>query len=90
MIGEGVQVLSRFIPNPESSDLEKALASRDLVKQVVTFGYINKLPEILFMGDNPGTNKISEHVFERIEYSDQQIFEENVYPVYRLKLEDLE
>jgi len=84
------QVLCRLISNPESSDLEKATASRDLVKQVISFGYINELPEILFMGDVLKTNRIAEHVFKKIEYSDQNIFEEDIYPVYRLRLGDLE
>ncbi len=84
------QVLNRFVSNPESSDLEKAQASSLLVKQVITFGFINKIPEIYFMGDSAGTNRIAEHAFVRVPLEQHQhVFSGTDYPVYRLRLEHL-
>ena len=77
------QILSRFVSNPKASDLEKACASSLLVKNVITIGFLNNIPEIAFMGDHPGTNRISEHAFSTNETYDG-------FPVYRLKLKDLD
>lgn len=89
--GFGIQVLNRFVSNPEASDLQKASASRELVKHAITLGYLNNLTEILFVGDNTGTNRIAEHIFEKVDNSEYQEFlGETDYPVYRVKLRNLE
>ena len=89
--GHGIQVISRVIVNPEASRLEQAAASKELVKTVVTFGYINNLREIYFMGDHPGTNQIASHGFKSImPFEYKFIWPESEYPVYRLILGDLE
>jgi hypothetical protein len=89
--GFGIQVLSRMVFNPECSDLEKASASSELLKQVITIGYLNNLEHIYFVGDTEKTNRIASHVFTEVEYSDyMHVFSESKYPVYRLNLRELE
>lgn len=74
-----VQMLETLISNPEASDLEIASAMRELVKHAITIGYLKECGELYFIGDHSETNKIAERIFEKIEY-----------PVYRLRLADLE
>lgn len=89
--GSGVQVLNRVVVNPEASVLEQALASKEIVKAVITIGYLNGQSEIYYMGDHPGTNRIAQHAFKQIPYEDyKHIFGSSDYPVYRLRLEELE
>lgn len=89
--GHGVQVLSRMVLKPQATDLEKALASKEMVKTVITLGYMNQLDEIYFVGDNPGTNRIAQHTFKEIPYEEyKDIFGISCYPIYRLRLEELE
>lgn len=84
-----VQILDRFIPNPESSELEKALASSELVKAAITFGFIRGIPHIYFVGNNLGTNRIASRIFKLLPDADPGLFGSD-YPVYRLTLKDLE
>jgi len=89
--GQEIQVISRVVVNPEATTLEQAGASKEIVKSVITISYLNGQKEIYFMGDNAGTNRIAEHVFEQVEYKDyEHVFGSSDYPVYRLKLEELE
>jgi|SRR5215831_6662714 len=89
--GQETQVLSRVVVNPEVTLLEQAGASKEIVKSVITIGYLNGQKEIYFMGDNPGTNRIAQHVFEKIEYPEyKHVFGASDYPIYRLKLNSLE
>lgn len=89
--GHGVQVLNRVVVNPEATRLEQAAASKELVQSVVTLGYLNNLNEIYFMGDNPGTNRIASHGFKLIKPDEyKSIWSESEYPVYRLRLGELE
>lgn len=84
------QVLYRFVPNPEASEIEKALASCALVQQVITFGFINVIPEIFFMGNVAGTNRIAQREFKQVPLSEySHVFKESEFPVYRLRLSDL-
>jgi len=73
------QVLDSLVMNPEATDIEIAGAMRELVKQAIVIGYLKDCGEIYFIGDHPETNKIAERIFEKVDY-----------PVYRLRLEDLE
>jgi hypothetical protein len=89
--GHGIQVLSRVVVNPAAGELEKAGASKEIVKSVITIGYLNNLADVFFMGDNAGTNRIAEHVFEKVPYEEyKHIFGSSDFPVYRLRLKDLE
>lgn len=85
-----IQLLHRLVVNPEASSLEQALVSKELLKQVITLGYLRDLREIYFLGDHSGTNKIASHVFTPIEFKHQTIFKEDRYPIYRLRLGELE
>lgn len=73
------QVLDSIIWNPEASNLEIAEAMRELVKHCITIGYMKGTEDVYFIGNDEGTNKIAEHIFEKVEY-----------PVYRLNLRELE
>lgn len=89
--GQNVQLLSRVVVNPESSRIEQASASKEIVKSVITIGYLKNLDQIYFMGDNQGTNRIAEHAFKQIPQDEyKHIFGSSDYPVYRLRLKDLE
>lgn len=81
------QVLNCFVPNPEATELEKAAASRELVKQVFFLGYLKQIPEIVFVGDHPETNRIA-HCFEPADEL-QTEFNTN-YPVFKCVLKDIE
>ena len=73
------QVLDSLVMNPEASDLEIAESMRELVKHAITIGYLKNCEELYFIGNHPETNKIAERIFTKVEY-----------PVYRLRLKDLE
>jgi hypothetical protein len=73
------QVLDSLIINPEATNLEIAEAMRELVKQAIFLGHLKGCGMVYFVGDHPETNKIAEKIFEKVEY-----------PVYRLRLKDLE
>ena len=73
------QVLDSLVMNPEATNLEIAGAMRELVKHAITIGYMKNCDQIYFIGDHPETNSIAERIFEKVEF-----------PVYRLKLKDLE
>ena len=89
--GSNAQILYRFVSRPDSSDLEKAWASALLLSQVITYGFLNNIPEIYFMGDHEGTNNLSKRVFELVPPEEYKyVFEESSCPVYRLRLSDLE
>lgn len=65
---------------PGATDLEKAFSVRELMKAVVLQAHIKGIGEIYFIGSSPLTNAFAaERGFEKIEY-----------PVYRMKLSDLE
>jgi len=85
------QAVLRFIPNPEASELEKASASFELIKQAIFVGYSGGLTKIYFEGSDTGTNRIASHRFKQISANESQnIFENTNYPVYLLELKDLE
>jgi hypothetical protein len=73
------QVLDSLVMSPDATDLEIAEGMRELVKHAITLGYLKDCGEIYFIGDHPETNKIAERIFTKVDF-----------PVYRLKLEDLE
>jgi len=73
------QVLDSLVMNPEASDKEISEAMKELVKQAIFLGYLKECDCIYFIGDHPETNKIAERIFTKVEY-----------PVYRLRLKDLE
>ena len=88
---EDIQVLSRVVVNPEASVLEQAGASKEIVQAVITIGYLNQRKEIYFVGDHKGTNRIAEHIFKQVPYEDyKHVFDSSEFPVYRLRLEELE
>ena len=73
------QFLEALAMNPEATDLEIAGAMREFVKHAITIGYMKNCNLIYFVGDHPETNKIAERIFTKVEY-----------PVYELRLTDLE
>ena len=73
------QVLDSFVANPEATNSEIAEAMKELVKQAIFLGYLKDCDCLYFIGDHPETNKIAERIFTKVEY-----------PVYRLRLKELE
>lgn len=73
------QFLDSLVINPEASNLEIAEGMRELIKHTVLLGYLKDAQYIYFIGDTPETNKVAERIFEKVEF-----------PVYRVKLRDLE
>ena len=66
--------------NPESTNLEKALAMAEFVKFLVAQCYIKGVPEVYFLGTDDMTDKFAlDHVFEQLPYK-----------LYRVKVSDLE
>ena len=74
-------VLESLAANPDATPLEIASALRDFVKTAILQCHIRGIGEIMFIGTDPGTNLFAENskLFTRIEY-----------PVYKLKISDLE
>ena len=87
--GPEAQLLSRLVVNPEASDLEKALAHRELLKQVIAIGYLQNIPKIYFVGNVEGTNRLASHIFKQTNPSEQPLFKTD-FPVYCLTLRELE
>ena len=73
------QVLDSLVMNPDATNLEIAGGMRELFKHAITIGYLKDCGEMYFIGNHPETNSIAERYFEKVEY-----------PVYRLRLKDLE
>lgn len=88
---EKIQYLYRFVPNPEISKIEQAAACSELVKTVVTIGFLREIPRIYFVGNHSGTNRIASHIFKEVTYEEYSSWlHKQDYPVYGLKLKDLE
>lgn len=73
------QMLETLVMKPGASDLEIAGALREFIKSAITIGYMKDAGEIYFVGDHEATNKVAARIFEPVPY-----------PVYRLRLKDLE
>ncbi len=73
------QMLETLVMKPDATDLEIAGALREFVKSAITIGYMKDAGEIYFVGDHEVTNKIAARIFEQVPY-----------PVYRLRLKELE
>lgn len=66
--------------NPDSTNLEKAIAMAEFVKFLVSQCYIKGVPEVYFLGTDDMTDKFAlDHVFEPLPYK-----------LYRVKVSDLE
>jgi len=74
-------VLESLAVKPGATPLEIATALRELVQTAVTQCHIRGVGEIWFIGTNDDTNRFAEHsgIFTKVEY-----------PVYRLKVSDLD
>jgi hypothetical protein len=73
------QMLESVVFRPGISDMVITGVMRELVHSVILVSYMKNAGELYFIGDHPETNKIAEKIFEKVEY-----------PVYRLRLKDLE
>lgn len=73
-------VLESFAPRPGATDAQKAIALRELTQNAVTQAHIAGVGEIWFLGSDPETD----------EFATNQIFERVPYPVYRVKVRELE
>lgn len=73
------QMLESLVINPEATNKEIASALRELVRGVILITHMKRADEVYFIGDHPETNKIAERIFTKVEY-----------PVYRLRLKELE
>lgn len=66
--------------NPEATELEKVSAMKELIQFVVAQCHLRGVSEIYFLGSDKSTNEFAQnHIFERVDY-----------PVYRVKISDLE
>lgn len=73
-------VLESIAFKPGSSDLVQASAMKELTQATITIGFMRGTEEILFFADKPETAAFAEkHGFEKVPW-----------PVYRLKLADLQ
>lgn len=74
-------VLEALAARPDATPLEIATALRELVQTAVTQCHIRGVGEIMFIGTNAETNRFAENsgLFTRVEY-----------PVYKLKVKNLE
>jgi len=88
---EKIQYLYRFIPNPDASKIELAAACSELLKTVITIGFLREIPSIYFVGNHPGTNRIASRVFKEVTYEEYSswLYKQD-YPVYGLLLKDIE
>lgn len=75
-----VFMLESLAVKPGQTDLQTAVSIRELMKAVVLQAHIKGVGELYLVGSNPRTNAFAEdRGFEKVEY-----------PVYRMKLSDLE
>ena len=72
-------MLESAVLNPEASEMETVIALREFIKSAVTLGYMKGTGELYFLGNDEKTNRIAERIFEKVPW-----------PVYRLRLKDLE
>ena len=88
---EKVQHLYRFVPDPSVSPIEQVRAANELVKTIVTIGFLRGIPYIYFIGNNSGTNRIASRIFKEVPYSEySEWFAPQNFPVYKTTLKDLE
>ena len=72
--------LESLAPRPGATAAEIARALRELTQQAVTLANATGARELYFLGTEDGTNRLAEN----------QLFERMPWPVYRLRLRDLE
>jgi hypothetical protein len=74
------QMLESFAPKPGLSPALRAAALKELIQACITIGFMKGTGEMYFLGTNEATNRFAENskVFERLDW-----------PVYRLRLSDL-
>lgn len=65
---------------PDATPAETALALRELTQAAVTHAHARGAGELYFLGTEDGTNRMAEN----------QLFERLPWPVYRLRLRDLD
>lgn len=73
-------MLESIAPNPDATDLEKAIAMKEIVQAVVFEAFKSGVDEIYFLSSEPlAAEFASQHGFEKLDF-----------PVYRLNIKDLE
>lgn len=72
--------LESLAASPDATKEDIALALKELVQATITLAHDRGAGEIYFLGTEDGTNSLAEN----------QLFERLPWPVYRLRLSDLE
>ena len=76
-----VFMMESFAPRPGSTKHQNAVALKEIFQETVTQAHIKGVGEIYYMSTDPGTDNMT---------TNQEVFEELPYKVFRVKLASLE